>query len=101
MHAAMKNVRNATEQQHSCIVQKTRTCSYGEVRYKLASALIGANGYTLTEEFKNAVRLLPLNYSQEAYTQFIDDWGTVSHATAIIYCNCIVIPFSMGLYSTL
>lgn len=85
----MKDVSTQTEERQTCIIQKTKTCSYGEVRYKLASALRhGAAGYALTEDFKNAVKLLPAAYSQEAYTRFIDDWGTVSLTTNSN--NCMV-----------
>ena len=41
--------------------------NYGQARYKLTNALSGASGYSLTENFKNAVRLLPSTYSENKY----------------------------------
>ena len=77
----MSEIRDRTENRRSVIVQKTRTCSYGEVRYKLASALSGVATYGLTDDFKHAIRRLPAHYSVNEYTQFLDDWGTVSYTT--------------------
>ena len=77
----MRQACETTENRRSVVVQKTRICNYGQARYKLASALSGASGYSLTEEFKHAVRLLPSNYSVQEYMEFLDDWGTVSQAT--------------------
>lgn len=74
----MQQASEETERKSSVIVQKTKICNYGEARYKLASALNGVNGYDLADDFKNAVRLLPLTYSMDDYIEFLDDWGTVS-----------------------
>ena len=74
----MQQASEETVKKSSVIVQKTRICTYGETRYKLASALSGANGFDLDNDFKNAVRLLPSTYSVNDYTEFLDDWGTVS-----------------------
>ena len=76
----MQHASEETVKKSSVIVQKTRICTYGETSYKLASALNGANGpgFDLGDDFKNAVRLLPLTYSVNDYTEFLDDWRTVS-----------------------
>lgn len=74
----MKKASETTEKRKSVIVQNTEICQLGEVSYNLASALIGDAGYDLTDEFKNAIRLLPSTYSAEDYTRFLDNWGTVS-----------------------
>ena len=76
----MKKASENTENTRSVIVQNTEVCQLGEVSYNLASALIGADGYDLTDEFKNAIRLLPSQYSAAEYTRFLDNWGTVSLA---------------------
>ena len=81
LYIAMKQTQEETENRRSVVVQKTRICNYGQAHYKLANALQGASGYSLTENFKNAVRLLPSNYSVQEYMGFLDDWGTVSQAT--------------------
>ena len=74
----MQRASEATEKKKSVVVQKTEICNYGQARYNLANALTGVEGYTLTDNFKNAVKLLPSTYSVVEYTQFLDDWGTVS-----------------------
>ena len=81
LYIAMRQAQEETENRRSVVVQKTRICNYGQARYKLANALQGASGYSLKENFKNAVRLLPSNYSVQEYMGFLDDWGTVSQAT--------------------
>ena len=77
-HVAMRQVCATTQNRRSVVVQRTVICNYGQARYKLANALQGASGYSLTEEFKNAVRLLPSTYTVRNYMGFLDDWGTVS-----------------------
>ena len=74
MSTVETNIRNYNK----VVVQATSICNYGQARYKLSNALSGVSGYNLTEDFMNAVRLLPSTYSSVAYTRFIDDWGTVS-----------------------
>ena len=74
----MRQASAETVQRSMVIVQKTRICAYGETRYKLASALAGADGFDLDDDFKNAVRLLPSTYSVNDYVEFLGDWGTVS-----------------------
>ena len=76
----MSQAREKTENQQSVIVQKTRTCYYGQARYKLANARRGESGYSLTTDFKNAIRNLSSSYVAADYTQFLDNWGTVSRA---------------------
>ena len=76
--AGMEQASETTEKKRSVVVQKTKICNYGQARYEIANALSGVNGYDLTEDFKNAIRLLPSTYSASEYTQFLDDWGTVS-----------------------
>ena len=77
----MRQACETTENRRSVVVQKTRICNYGQARYKLVNALSGASGYSLTDNFQHAVRLLPSNYSVQEYMEFLDDWGTVSQAT--------------------
>ncbi len=74
----MKEAKATTEQSRSVIVQDTMICNYAQTRYKLASALSGQAGYELASDFMYAVKLLPKTYSEQAYTRFLDDWGTVS-----------------------
>ena len=76
--AGMEQASETTEKKRSVVVQKTKICNYGQARYEMANALSGVDGYDLTEDFKNAIRLLPSTYSASEYTQFLDDWGTVS-----------------------
>ena len=74
----MQQAQETTEMRSSVVVQKTEICNRGQARYELANALSGVSGYDLTDDFKNAIRLLPSTYSASEYTQFLDDWGTVS-----------------------
>ena len=76
----MQDVKQATDVQEKVVVQTNTICNMGTVRYKLSNALIGQGGYTLTDEFKNAIRLLPSTYDEVKYTKFLDDWGTVSQS---------------------
>ena len=82
VYIAMIRMRESTEYQKSVVIQKTKICNYGEARYIIENALNNVSGYDLTEEFKNAVRLLPSNYSVNTYVRFLDDWGTVSEANS-------------------
>ncbi|XP_064404273.1 uncharacterized protein LOC135349653 isoform X2 [Halichondria panicea] len=76
LSSGMQRAQASTTTSHSVIVQETKNCNYAQTRYKLANALSGAHGYELTENFKNAIRLLPSTYSAREYTQFLDNWGT-------------------------
>lgn len=88
--AAMTQARQTTESRRSVIVQKNRICNHGRVRYQLTNA----NGeYALTHDFKNAIRQLPMSYSVSEYTQFLDDWGTVSDLIYMIACKFKISPF--------
>lgn len=77
-NVGMKRASQVTKNSHSVIVQVTKTCNYAQTRYKLPSALSGRDGFKLTNDFKAAVSHLPTVYSARAYTQFLDNWGTVS-----------------------
>ncbi len=74
----MKKAETTTKNTRSVIVQSTKNCNYAQARYKLANALVGATGYGLTKNFENEISLLPVTYSASKYTQFLDNWGTVS-----------------------
>ena len=74
----MRKVQEVTEKHEKVITQKSTICNHGAVRYKLADALSGETGYTLTKNFKNAINRLPSSYSTRDYMAFFDNWGTVS-----------------------
>lgn len=80
----MKQASDVTKKSHSVIVQVTKTCNFAQARYKLPSALSGRSGFKLTDDFKAAVNHLPTTYSARAYTQFLNNWGTVSFDNAFI-----------------
>ncbi len=82
-------MKQATDIQQKVVVQTNTICNMGTVRYRLANALNGQARYTLTDEFKNAIRLLPLTYDAIQYTQFLDYWGTVSQLGNNIIANCM------------
>lgn len=92
--AGMEQATETTEKKRSVVVQKTKICNYGQARYELANALTGVAGYELTEDFKNAIRLLPSAYSVNQYTRFLDDWGTVGfsmdYSTTMCVDSCIL-----------
>lgn len=78
----MKRAYEEVDLQKVVLTQSDTTCYYGTVRYKIDDALQNVSGYTLTENFKNAIRNLPDGYfysvEKSAYMIFLDDWGTVS-----------------------
>ena len=73
-------MKSATDVQQKVVVQTNTICNMGTIRYELANALLGKDRYTLSDEFKNAIRLLPPIYDAVKYTEFLDDWGTVSQS---------------------
>lgn len=82
----MKRAYEEVDLQKVVLTQSETTCYYGTVRYKIDDALQNVSGYTLTENFKNAIRNLPAGYSQaekSAYMIFLDDWGTVRRMLAL------------------
>lgn len=85
--AGMQQASETTEKRRSVVVQKTKICNYGQARYELANALSGVDGYDLTKDFKNTIRLLPSTYSADQYTRFLDDWGTVSIIAINLSCK--------------
>ena len=85
----MKDVEERTSKRKKVVVSQSEICNYGRAHYKLPNALVGTPGYSLSEEFKNEVRLLPPVYSGalavSQYVRFFDRWGTVSiHVYTII-----------------
>ena len=95
----MKDVEERTSKKKKVVVSQSEICNYGRAHYKVPNALVGTPGYTLTEEFKNEVRLLPPTYSGpwsvHQYVRFFDRWGTVSiHVYIILYeCACSYILY--------
>lgn len=92
-------MKSATDIQQKIVVQTNTVCNMGTVRYRVSNALVGENRYTLSDEFKNAIRLLPLTYDAVKYTQFLNDWGTVSRSNldGTIYQSAmlIIIPYNL------
>lgn len=74
----MSEVEKKTKDSREVIVQETRICNYGSVRYKDELVFGGSNPYVLSEGFKNDVKKLPSTLSTNAYRKFIENWGTVS-----------------------
>lgn len=74
----MARAESTTERKKHVIIQKTKICNYGRVRYLYENAVARARGYTLTRGFMNSVKYqLPSRYNRQAYMQFIEKWGTV------------------------
>ena len=54
-----------------------QVCNLGHVRF--AEELSDWLNVTVTDSFASAVCQLPQEYSQAAYMDFLDSWGTVSN----------------------
>ena len=80
----MQEVEKRTKDSGEIIIQKTKVCNLGSVRYK-DELIVDDNmsPYVLSEGFKNAVMKLPDQYNngaaETAYLRFIERWGTVCH----------------------
>ena len=71
--AGMSQSSQHTETTESVVTASRKTCLYGQVRLMDYFATP-----SLTIEFVYTVRDLPSEYDEDAYLEFIDDWGTVS-----------------------
>ena len=80
----MAKAEENTQKQKRVIIQKSQICNYGRARYLFENAVAGVEGYKLSESFKSAIMNLPDNYDQQSYTQFIENWGTVSASIYIL-----------------
>ena len=81
----MAKVESQTKDQKRIIIQKSKICNYGRVRYLYENAAAREPGYTLSKGFKNSVMfILPLHYNERNYMQFIEHWGTVWLSIVII-----------------
>ena len=74
----MKQVEKKTKDSREVIVQETKICNLGSVRYKDELVFDGTDEYVLSAGFKNDVKKLPNTVGSEYY-KFIEHWGTVSH----------------------
>lgn len=84
----MGKVESQTKDKKQIIIQKSKICNYGRVRYLYENAVAREHGYTLSRSFQNSVLYqLPLNYNQRAYMQFIENWGTVCNHNIILYSS--------------
>lgn len=74
----MAKAESQTKDKKRIIVQKSKICNYGRVRYLYENAAAREPGYSLSRSFQNSVKFqLPLYYNEREYMQFIENWGTV------------------------
>lgn len=78
----MKEVERKTKDSQQVMIQDTRICNLGSVRYKDELIVDSLDQNILSRGFKNAVKKLPDVFdNKEAeleYRDFIESWGTVS-----------------------
>ena len=65
-------------------MDKKEICNFGALRLKEFG--ITTSEPAVTAEFIGAVKRLPTSYNQNAYINFIEDWGTV---IKLQHCNII------------
>ena len=78
----MKEVEKKTKNRKRVVIQETKICNLGSVRYKDELITDKIDPYLLSQGFKYAVQNLPQSFTtkdeQTAYMNFIENWGTVS-----------------------
>ena len=78
----MKKAEEKTKNRKHVVIQETKICNLGSVRYKDELITDNVDPYLLSQGFKYAVQNLPQSFSskyeQTAYMNFIENWGTVS-----------------------
>ena len=79
----MKEVGEKTTNRKLVVIQETKICNLGSVRYKDELITDKIDPYLLSQGFKYSVQNLPQSFTtkdeQTAYMNFIEDWGTVSN----------------------
>ena len=77
----MEEVEKKTKDSGQVMIQETKICNLGNIRYKDELIVDNLDQYFLSRGFKNAVKKLPDVFDKEAeleYRDFIESWGTVS-----------------------
>lgn len=78
----MEEVEKKTKDSGQVMIQETRICNLGSVRYKDELIVDNSDQYILSRGFKNAVKKLPKAFdnmqAKLEYRDFIESWGTVS-----------------------
>ena len=74
----MTKVEETTKNRQQVIIQTTKICNLGSVRYKDELITDAIDPHLLSQGFKNAVRMLPQHFELLSYMDFIENWGTVS-----------------------
>ena len=92
----MKEVKEKTKNDRKVIIQETKICNLGSVRYKDELINYQVDPYLFSQGFKYAVRNLPQSFSSKseitAYMNFIENWGTVGYASTL--SDVIIITLS-------
>jgi len=70
-----------TSDKHYVFYEEKKVCNRGRARYLLASASF--KKFPVSDEFSADVCVLPENYDERAYFNFIEKWGTVSTINVI------------------
>ena len=65
-----------TSSNHNVFYEEKKVCNLGRVEYLLDSAPI--KKFPVSDNFAAAVCVLPENYDEGTYFNFIESWGTVS-----------------------
>ena len=70
-----EQMRKETSKYHNVFYEEKNVCNRGRARYQLDLARI--KKFPVSEDFAAAVCVLPKNYDEKAYFNFIERWGTV------------------------
>ncbi|XP_078382883.1 uncharacterized protein LOC144665526 [Oculina patagonica] len=74
MSTRFEQMKKETEKYHNVFYEEKNVCNRGRARYQLDLAPI--KKFSVSEDFAAAVCVLPENYNEKAYFQFIERWGT-------------------------
>ena len=71
-----EQTKKETEKYHNVFYEEKNVCNRGRARYQLDLAPI--EKFPVSDDFAAAVGVLPQNYDEKVYFNFIERWGTVS-----------------------
>ena len=79
--------KKETEKYHNVFYEEKNVCNRGRARYQLDLAPI--ENFPVSDDFAAAVGVLPQNYDEKVYFNFIERWGTVSMLQKVCFI-CIM-----------
>ncbi|XP_020622112.1 uncharacterized protein LOC110059730 [Orbicella faveolata] len=83
MSSRFEQTKKETEKYHNVFYEERNVCNRGRARYQLDLAPI--EKFPVSDDFATAVCVLPQNYDEKVYFNFIERWGTVSVYDAALW----------------